>query len=315
MQAMSGFAIIFLCVFGGFAMHGGSLAVIWQPVELVIIIGAGAGAIVIGNPRHVLGEMWLQIKTVMRREKTTLEFQRQLLLLMYELLQTAAGGLKALDAHVEAPHESALFQRYPLVLESPKLLHFIVDNFRLMAMGKISAYELEGVLEQEIESVFEELSQPARSLARIAEAMPGFGILAAVLGIVMAMRTVAEGASTGDVAVAVAAAMVGTFIGIFFCYGVLDPLSSMMRQLVDEERKALESVKVVLVAHVGGKPALLAIDSGRRLAQLNIKPSFARLESWIEELENGGEAVDDTPRRRATDRVPPRAGELRAQQA
>lgn len=311
MQSIFGFAIIFLCVFGGFALHGGEIAVIWQPVELIIIIGAGVGAIVLGNPRHVLAEMWLQLRVVMSRKTATQEFQRQLLLLMYELLQLAAGGLKALDAHVEAPHESELFKRYPMILDEPKLLHFIVDNFRLMAMGKISAHELEGVLEQEIESVFEELSQPARSLAKIGEAMPGFGILAAVLGIVMAMRTVADGADSGDVAVAVAAAMVGTFIGIFFCYGILDPLSNMMRQLVDEERKALESVKVVLVAHVGGKPALLAIDAGRRLVQLNIKPSFARLEGWINELENGV-AEPATPQRRATDRPQQQAGAARA---
>src|SRR5690606_19489993 len=316
MQSLCGFAVIFLSVFGGFAMHGGELGVIWQPVELIIIIGAGVGAIVLGNPRHVLAEMRLQIRGVMQRKTATLEFQRQLFLLMYELLQLAAGGLKALDAHVEAPHESELFKRYPLILAQPKLLHFIVDNFRLMAMGKISAHEIESVLEQEIESVFEELSQPARSLAKVGEAMPGFGILAAVLGIVMAMRTVAEGANSGDVAVAVAAAMVGTFIGIFACYGILDPLSNMMRQLVDEERKTLESVKVVLVAHVAGKPALLAIDAGRRLVQLNIKPSFARLESWINELENGvAEAAPQTPQRRKTDRPQRRAGDLRAQQA
>lgn len=316
MQSILGFAIIFFCVFGGFALHGGSIDVIWQPVELAIIIGAGVGAIVIGNPRHVLSEMWLQIRQVMGRKKTSQEFQRQLLLLMYELLQTAAGGLKALDAHVEAPQESELFKRYPLVLDEPKLLHFIVDNFRLMAMGKISSYELEGVLEQEIESIHEELSQPARSLAKIGEAMPGFGILAAVLGIVMAMRTVAEGADSGEIAILVAAAMVGTFIGIFFCYGVLDPLSNMMRQLVDEERKAMESVKVVLVTHVAGKPALLAIDAGRRLVQLNIKPSFARLEGWIEELENGADEAASTPQRRATDRpTTRRVGEMRAQQA
>ncbi|HMN43145.1 MAG TPA: flagellar motor stator protein MotA [Povalibacter sp.] len=315
MQSVLGFAIIFGCVFGGFALHGGELAVIWQPVELIIIIGAGVGAIVLGNPRHVLAEMWLQIRGVMRRKTATQEFQRQLLLLMYELLQLAAGGLKALDAHVEAPHESELFKRYPLILEEPKLLHFIVDNFRLMAMGKISAHELEGVLEQEIESVFEELSQPARSLAKVGEAMPGFGILAAVLGIVMAMRTVADGADSGDVAVAVAAAMVGTFIGIFFCYGILDPLSNMMRQLVDEERKTLESVKVVLVSQVAGKPALLAIDTGRRLVQLNIRPSFARLEGWINELENA-DAAPETPQRRATDRPQQRrSGDLRAQRA
>ncbi|HEY4367431.1 MAG TPA: flagellar motor stator protein MotA [Steroidobacteraceae bacterium] len=314
MQSILGIGIIFICVFGGFALHGGDIDVLWQPVELIIIVGAGTGAIVLGNPRHVLSEMWLQIRVVMLRKKTEQEFQRQLLLLMYELLQTAAGGLKALDAHVEAPQESELFKRYPLVLDEPKLLHFIVDNFRLMAMGKISAHELEGVLEQEIESIHDELAQPARSLAKIGEAMPGFGILAAVLGIVMAMRTVAEGAGSGEVAVAVAAAMVGTFIGIFFSYGVLDPLSNMMRQLVDEERKALESVKVVLVTHVAGKPALLAIDAGRRLVQLNIKPSFARLEGWINDLENGGSAAsEETPRRRAGDRQGD--GDMRAQQA
>jgi chemotaxis protein MotA len=236
------------------------------------------------------------------------EFQRQLLLLMYELLQTAAGGLKALDAHVEAPHESELFKRYPLILEEPKLLHFIVDNFRLMAMGKISAHELEGVLDQEIESIHEEMLQPARSLGKVGDAMPGFGILAAVLGIVMAMNQVAAGADTGEVAMAVAAAMVGTFIGIFMCYGVLDPISNRMRQLVDDERMALDSVKVVLVTHVAGKPPLLAIDAGRRLVQLSSKPSFARLESWIDKLRNpDSDEAPATPRRRK--------GDLRAQQA
>jgi hypothetical protein len=168
--------------------------VIWQPTELLIIVGAGVGAIVLGNPRHVLTEMWHQVRKVALRKKPDEEFQRQLLLLMYELLQTAAGGLKALDAHVEAPQESELFKRYPLILEEKKLLNFIVDNFRLMAMGKINAHELEGVLDQEIDSIHEEMTQPAKSLGKIGEAMPGFGILAAVLGIVMTMSVVAQGA-------------------------------------------------------------------------------------------------------------------------
>lgn len=308
MQSILGIATILLCVFGGFALHGGDLGVIWQPVELVIIIGAGAGTIILGNPRHVLSEMWLQVKHVLGRRKDGQEFQRQLLLLMYELLQTAAGGLKALDAHVEAPHDSELFQRYPMILQEKKLLHFIVDNFRLMAMGKINAHELEGVLDQEIESIHDEMMQPARSLGKVGDAMPGFGILAAVLGIVMAMNSVAAGANTGEVAMAVAAAMVGTFIGIFMCYGVLDPISNRMRQLVDDERMALDSVKVVLVTHLAGKPPLLAIDAGRRLVQLNTKPSFARLESWIDKLRNPDpEDAPATPRRRK--------GDLRAQQA
>lgn len=291
-----GMLIVLGCVFGGFAMMGGTVHAIWQPIELIIICGAATGALVLGNPSHVMKELISQVKKIVTHKKQGSEFQRQLLLLMYELLQTAAGGLKALDAHVEAPRESPLFQRYPLVLEEPKLLAFIVDNFRLMAMGKINAHELEGVLEQELEAIHEELLQPSKSLHKIAEAMPGFGILAAVLGIVMAMNSVAGGADAGEISEKVGAAMVGTFIGIFFCYGVMDPICNMMHQLVHEEGSTMECVKVVLVTHVAGKPPLLAIDAGRRLVQLNIKPSFAQLEGWINALEGAGEETEQ-PRR------------------
>ncbi|KQZ32539.1 flagellar motor stator protein MotA [Duganella sp. Root1480D1] len=296
MQQLFGIMIVFGSVFGGYAMMGGHFTAIWQPLELMVIAGAGFGAFVIGNPRHVLAETMTQCKHLLSRKKYDSEFQRQLLLLMYELLQLAAGGLKALDAHVEAPRESPLFQRYPLILEEPKLLAFIVDNFRLMAMGKINAHELEGVLEQELEAIHEELTQPAKSLNKIAEAMPGFGILAAVLGIVITMGTVGEGATSAEIAEHVGAAMVGTFIGIFLCYGVLDPISNMLKQLVVQEASTMESVKVVLVTHVAGKPPLLAIDAGRRLVQLNIKPSFAQLEGWINAME-GGDEPESTSRR------------------
>ncbi|MBV6319691.1 flagellar motor stator protein MotA [Duganella violaceipulchra] len=298
MQQIVGILIVLGSVFGGFFMMGGAFHQIWQPIELIVIAGAGLGALVIGNPSHVLKETMTQIKKIVFRKKYDSEFQRQLLLLMYELLQLAAGGLKALDAHVEAPKDSPLFQRYPRVLEEPKLLAFIVDNFRLMAMGKINSHELEGVLEQELEAIHEELNQPAKSLAKIGEAMPGFGILAAVLGIVITMNTVSEGATSGEIAEHVGAAMVGTFIGIFFCYGILDPISNMMKQLVNQEASNKECVKVVLVTHVAGKPPLLAIDAGRRLVPLNIKPSFAQLERWINDLEGRDSApAEDSSRR------------------
>jgi chemotaxis protein MotA len=292
-----GILIVLGAVFGGFAFMGGTVGAIWQPIELLIIVGAAVGALVVGNPKHVLAELLVQLKKIAGRQKHDSEFQRQLLLLMYELLQTAAGGLKALDAHVEAPKESPMFQRYPLILEEPKLLAFIVDNFRLMAMGKINAHELEGVLEQELDAIHEELAQPSKSLHKIAEAMPGFGILAAVLGIVMTMNSVGEGADTAEIAEHIGAAMVGTFIGIFFCYGVLDPISSMMKQLVNSEASTMETVKVVLCTHVAGKPPLLAIDAGRRLIQLNTKPSFAQLETWINAMADGEDA--GTSRKRA----------------
>jgi chemotaxis protein MotA len=301
MQQIFGIFIVLGCVFGGFAFMGGTASAIWQPIELLIIAGAALGALVLGNPKHVLGEMMGQLRKIIFRKKQDSEFQRQLLLLMFELLQTAAGGLKALDAHVEAPRESPLFQRYPRILDEPKLLAFIVDNFRLMAMGKINAHELEGVLEQELDAIHEELTQPSKSLHKIAEAMPGFGILAAVLGIVMAMHSVSDGADAGEISEKVGAAMVGTFIGIFLCYGVLDPISNMMKQLVNSEASTMETVKVVLCTHVAGKPALLAIDAGRRLIQLNTKPSFAQLEAWINAM--GGEDESQNKRRRSSDRM------------
>jgi len=301
MQQLLGIAIVLGAVFGGFSMMGGTFSAIFHPVEILIIGGAALGALVLGNPRHVLAEMGHQLKKVAARKKHDSEFQRQLLLLMYELLQTAAGGLKALDAHVEAPAESPLFQRYPAILEEPKLLAFIVDNFRLMAMGKINAHELEGVLEQELDAIHEELTQPSKSLQKIAEAMPGFGILAAVLGIVMAMFSVSGGADSGEIAEKVGAAMVGTFIGIFFCYGVLEPLANLMKQTVNTDASTMETVKVVLCTHVAGKPALLAIDAGRRLIQLNTKPSFAQLEQWINAM--GGEDESQNKRRRGSDRM------------
>ena len=285
-----GILIVLGAVFGGYMLMGGTPGAIWQPNELIVICGAALGALVLANPKHVLVEMLGQMKKIVGKHKHDSEFQRQLLLLMYELLQTAAGGLKALDAHVEAPKESPMFQRYPLVLEEPKLLAFIVDNFRLMAMGKINAHELEGVLEQELEAIHEELTQPAKSLHKVAEGMPGFGIQAAVLGIVITMNSVGEGADTAEIAAHIGAAMVGTFIGIFFCYGVLDPISGMMKQLVNSEASTMETVKVVLVTHVAGKPPLLAIDAGRRLIQLNTKPSFAQLEAWINAMADGEDA-------------------------
>jgi chemotaxis protein MotA len=278
-------------------MMGGSFHQIWQPIELIVIAGAGMGALVIGNPSHVLKELVTQLKKIITKKKYDSEFQRQLLLLMYELLQLAGGGLKALDAHVEAPKDSPLFQRYPLILDEPKPLAFIVDNFRLMAMGKINAHELEGVLEQELEAMHTEQEQPAKSLNKIGEAMPGFGILAAVLGIVITMGTVNEGATSGEIAEHVGAAMVGTFIGIFFCYGLIDPICNMMKQLVNQEASNKETVKVVLVTHVAGKPPLLAIDAGRRLVPLNIKPSFAQLERWINDTEGRDSEPEESSRR------------------
>lgn len=284
MQKVLGAVFILVCVLGGYAMAGGELRILWQPAELIIILGAGLGSLVVGNPKEVLMEMYQQIKGVFSFKRRGEAFQRELLMLLYELLEMVqAGGLKTLDEHIEEPESSSLFARYPLILRERNLMAFIADNFRLMAMGKISAHELEGFLEQELDAMEHALLLPSRSLQKLGEAMPGFGILAAIMGIIITMGSI--GGSVAEIGAHVAAALVGTFLGIFFCYCLMDPLSNAMAQRIKTELSALECVRTTLVAHVAGKPTLLAVDAGRKLIEQDVKPAFKLLETWVNQYE------------------------------
>ncbi|WP_312632851.1 flagellar motor stator protein MotA [Pseudescherichia sp.] len=280
MQKILGLLIILGCVFGGYFIEGGQLVAIWQPAEIMIIIGAGVGSMVIANPLHVLREIAHQLRGVIGKKNLGAEFQRQLLMCLYELLEMVqTGGLRMLDQHIDQPEESTLFQKFPLILKQKRLVMFIADNFRLMAMGKIDAHELEGILDQELDTIEEELLTPSRSLQRTAEAMPGFGICAAVLGIIITMQSI-DG-SIALIGLKVAAALVGTFLGVFFCYCFMDPLANAMEQQARAEHSLLECVRTVLVAQAGGKPTLLAVDAGRKLLHLASKPTFANLDAWV----------------------------------
>lgn len=290
MQKILGSLIIVACVLGGYALANGELAMLWQPAELLIIVGAAFGSLVVGNPKEVLIEMGKQIKGVVVYKRRGEEFQRQLLMLLYELLEMVEiGGLKVLDEHIEAPQQSSVFAKYPLIIAETNLMAFIADNFRLMAMGKISAHELEGFLEQELEAMEEALLLPARSLNQVGEAMPGFGILAAIMGIIITMGSI--GGSVAEVGAHVAAALVGTFLGIFFCYCVMQPLSTAMTQRIRTEISALECVRTALVAHVAGKPTLLSVDAGRKLIEQDVKPAFSQLEAWVNRYEEERDAA------------------------
>jgi len=284
MQKILGVFIIFGCVIGGFMMSGGNLSSFWQPGEIIIILGAGLGAMVLANPRPVLAEMYRQFRGIMKKnEYKTEEYQRQLLMLLYELLELVQdGGLKVLDEHIEVPQSSALFQKYPLILQNVTIITFIADNFRLMAMGKINEHELEGILEQELVSMEDNLLQPSRSLQRTAEAMPGFGICAAVLGIIITMQSI-DG-SIAIIGVKVAAALVGTFLGVFFCYCLMDPVANAMEQRTKKLMSVIECIRTVLVGHVAGKPTLLAVDAGRKMLPLDSKPTFATLDGWVNQM-------------------------------
>ena len=284
MQKFFGAITVLLCVFGGYVWAGGNLGAIWQPAEYMIIIGAAAWSLIIGNPPQVLKEMRRQIGLTISGPKEEREYCMELMALMQVLLETVrSGGFKSLDKHIENPEQSPIFSRYPLVAKDYRLVSFITDNLRLMAMGQMSPHELEGLLEQEIDAIQTDLLLPSRSMQRTAEALPGFGILAAVGGIIITMQAI-DG-SIALIGYHVAAALVGTFVGIFGCYCCLDPLSNAMAQRVKRDMTAFECVRATLVAYVAKKPTLLAIDAGRKHIQLDIKPTFNQMEKWLAEQE------------------------------
>ncbi|KZX55682.1 flagellar motor stator protein MotA [Vibrio sp. HI00D65] len=284
MQKFFGAIIVLLCVFGGYIWAGGNLGAIWQPAEFLIIIGAAVGSLIIGNPPHVLKEMRQQLRATMSNSKEEYEYHMELMALLHNLLETARNrGFKFLDSHIESPDQSSIFLAYPKVNQDHRLVSFITDNLRLMAMGQMSPHELEGLLEQEIEAIQTEMLLPSRSMQRTAEALPGFGILAAVGGIIITMQAI-DG-SIAMIGYHVAAALVGTFIGIFGCYCCLDPLSNAMAQRVKRNMTAFECVRATLVAYIAKKPTLLAIDAGRKHIQLDLKPTFNQMERWLAEQE------------------------------
>ncbi|KAB0302289.1 flagellar motor stator protein MotA [Vibrio fortis] len=284
MQKFFGAIIVLLCVFGGYIWAGGNLGAIWQPAEFLIIIGAAVGSLIIGNPPHVLKEMRQQLRATMTNSKEEYEYHMELMALLHNLLENARNrGFKFLDSHIESPDQSSIFLAYPKVNQDHRLVSFITDNLRLMAMGQMSPHELEGLLEQEIEAIQTEMLLPSRSMQRTAEALPGFGILAAVSGIIITMQAI-DG-SIAMIGYHVAAALVGTFIGIFGCYCCLDPLSNAMAQRVKRNMTAFECVRATLVAYIAKKPTLLAIDAGRKHIQLDLKPTFNQMEKWLAEQE------------------------------
>lgn len=284
MQKFMGAIIILMCVFGGYVWAGGSMMAIWQPAEFLIIIGATVGSLIIGNPPQVLKEMRSQFRSILSPHKDEQAFYMELMALLQVLLETVrSGGFKALDKHIENPEQSPIFNRYPLVSRDYRLVSFITDNLRLMAMGQMSPHELEGLLEQEIEAIESDLLLPSRSMQRTAEALPGFGILAAVGGIIITMQAI-DG-SIALIGYHVAAALVGTFLGIFGCYCCLDPASNAMAQRVKRDMSAFDCIRATLVAYVAKKPTLLAIDAGRKHIQLDIKPTFNQMERWLAEQE------------------------------
>jgi chemotaxis protein MotA len=280
-----GFCVVLLAVFGGFVLQDGHLAALFQPYELLMIFGGALGAFVIGNDRKAISLTWHSIPVMFHGSRYTRELYMSLMALMFDVLtKVRREGLMSLEDDIDAPYESAIFARYRLVLADEHLLDFITDYLRLLVSGTMNAYQLENLMDCEIETYQEDSDIPVQAIHKLADGMPAFGIVAAVMGVVHTMGAI--GRPPAELGSLIAAALVGTFLGILLSYGLVAPLASLLHRRHQEVAKALQCVKVTLLASMNGYAPTIAVEFGRKVISATERPSFAELDGHVRQLKS-----------------------------
>ena len=280
MLAIAGFLVVILSVLGGYLLEGGSFLVLMQWVEFIIIGGAAGGALLISAPPKLLKKILNRALLVFKKNGTTKETYLGLLKMMYELfVLSQKEGVLALESHIEHPTDSALFKKYPEFLLQHHLLAFFTDTVRLVLMGSVSPHEIEALMDTDIETQQQQGSKPGMILQKIGDSMPGLGIVAAVLGIVITMQAI--GGPAEEVGRKVAAALVGTFLGVLISYGFVQPLATSLDLMHEEEARTLEVMKASLVAFSKGFNPMVAVEFGRRSIFEDSRPTFQEMEQGL----------------------------------
>jgi len=280
MFAIIGSLIVIGCVAGGFVLSHGNLATLWQPYEVLIICGAALGAFVISNPPKVikaaLGGMLGLLKGAKYGKKEYLD----LLSLMFTIFSEARKqGMMAIEEHIEDPASSSIFSNYPKIVKDHHAVDFICDYLRIIVGGNMNPFELENLMDIELETHHHEAEQPASAITRVSDALPGFGIVAAVLGIVITMNSLSEPPDV--IGAHVAAALVGTFLGILLAYGFVGPAAIAMEHQAADDSKYLVCIKVCILATLNGYSPQIAVEFGRKTLISSVRPSFSELEEHL----------------------------------
>jgi chemotaxis protein MotA len=279
--AIIGTVVVLGSVLGGFLAGGSSLLLLWHPFEVLVICGGALGAFLISNPMKVVKASFAGAIGILKGARYGRAEYVQLLKLVYDILVMARrDGVLAIERHIEDPQKSDIFRKYPGVLADQHMMEFITDCLRLISGGNLDPHELESLLEYELETHHKEAAEPSHAVQRVADALPGFGIVAAVLGIVSTMAAI-EGASTTEIGHKVGAALVGTFLGILVAYGFVGPIAAAMEHKAHEESRAFEVVKMALVASVRGYPPPVAVEFARKLLFSGVRPNFRDLEQQL----------------------------------
>ena len=282
MLVLVGYAVILGAVFGGFAMAGGHLGSLLQPVELLMIGGSAAGAFLVANPNKVIKATIKALPSLFGSSRFSKTLYLETLSLLYDILaKVRKEGLMSIEADVDAPDQSAIFTKYPKVISDHHVVEFLTDYLRLMVGGNLNAFEIENLMDNEIETHHEEGGVPIHAIEKMADAMPAFGIVAAVMGVVHTMESV--GIPPSELGKLIAAALVGTFLGILLSYGFVGPLAVLLEHKLAESSKMLQCVKVTLLASLNGYAPQVAVEFGRKVLYSTERPSFTELEDEVKQ--------------------------------
>jgi chemotaxis protein MotA len=277
MFSIIGIVVVFGSIVAGYLMEHGNLRVLMQPAELIIIGGAAGGTVLISNPLHTLRAIAGGLAGVLGSSKYGKQRYIDALKMMYELLNKARKeGLVALEADVEEPDKSALFSKYEDFVKNHQALDFVCDTMRMAVSGGVEVFDLDQMLESDMEVHHREAGQPVSALSMTADSLPGLGIVAAVLGVVITMG--ALGGPPEEIGHKVAAALVGTFLGVLLCYGLVGPLAARMGKISEEEYAFLQVLRVVMIAFLKGVAPIMAVEIGRRSVPGHVRPSFKEVE-------------------------------------
>jgi chemotaxis protein MotA len=280
MKFIIGIVLVLGCVGGGFILSHGHLGALWQPFELLIIGGAAFGAFVISNPGTVIKGVFGSIGKLMSGSKHDKKSYMELLALMYDLFTKARKeGLMALEGDIDEPENSPIFQKYPKILNNHHALDFIADYLRLMVGGNMNPFEIENLIDVELETHHHEAAKIPGAITAVSDALPGFGIVAAVLGIVITMASI--GGPVEELGHHVAAALVGTFLGILLAYGFVGPMASSLTAMGEDDSKVFECIKVCLLASLNGYAPQIAVEFGRKSLYSHHRPGFQELEDFV----------------------------------
>ncbi len=283
MLVLIGYAVVAGAVFGGYALMGGSFGVLFQPVELLMIGGAAVGAFIAGNNGKSIRATFAELLLLLRTSRFDRQLYMDLLALLFELLAKARrDGMMKLESDVDEPAASAIFSRYPAIMAERRLLEFICDYLRVAISGNTEAHEIEALMDHELQTMRDEGEVPMHCLARVSDALPALGIVAAVMGVVHALGS--ADLPPAEMGALIGHAMVGTFLGVLIAYGFVAPLASLMSHKVSESMKAYECAKVTLLASLNGYAPQMAVEFGRKVLYSSERPSFSELDGHVREV-------------------------------